>query len=73
MHVIEYKGFQIKAHPQLPTSYIVVTAGRGGKIPDVMTGMFTSPALIKNLIDTYLAGKPTKDNNDDKNSDKGRG
>jgi len=72
MHVIEYKGYQIKPHAQFPTSYIVVTAGRGGKIPDVMAGMFTSPTFVKTLIDMYLDGKPSKDNNNDKDVNKGR-
>jgi hypothetical protein len=66
MHIIEYKGYQIKPHAQNPTNYIVVTAGKGGKIPDIMNGMFTHPTLIKKLIDAYQESKPPKDTTNDK-------
>ena len=55
--MIEYRGYQIKPHKQLPTSYVVATTGQGGKIPDVLGGLFTSTGLIKKLIDQYLEGK----------------
>jgi hypothetical protein len=55
--IIEYKGYQIKPHKQFPTSYICVTAGKGGTIPDVLGGLFTSTGLVKDLIDKYLEGK----------------
>lgn len=53
----EYKGYQIKPHKQYPTSYICVTAGKGGTIPDVLGGVFTSTGIVKKLIDKYLEGK----------------
>ena len=56
-----YKGFQIKPHKDLPMSYIVVTDGKGGKVPDILTGMDTTPVYAKGVIDKYLEGKPKKE------------
>lgn len=60
-YITEYKGFHIKPHKEHPSCYIIVTAGKGGKIPDYLSGMFTKRDLAKIEIDTYLATKPTKD------------
>lgn len=57
MYMNIYRGYQIKPHPQNPKSYIAVTDGKGGKIPDVLSGMFTHPNLIKRIIDSYLESK----------------
>jgi len=54
----EYKGFHIKPHKEFPLSYIVVTAGKGGKIPEVLTSHYTTPTYAKEEIDKYLATKP---------------
>ena len=54
----EYKGFHIKPHKEFPLSYIVVTAGKGGKIPDVLTSHYTTPTYAKEEIDKYLGSKP---------------
>lgn len=54
----EYKGFHIKPHKDFPLSYIVVTAGKGGKIPDVLTSHYTTPTYAKEQIDKYLDTKP---------------
>lgn len=54
---MSYKGYIIKPHKQFPTSYVCVTEGQGGKIPDVLSGLFTSTGIIKHLIDQYLEGK----------------
>jgi len=56
-----YKGYQIKPHAQTPTSYIVVTDGKGGKVPDVLTSLFTTAVYAKAAIDKYLDSKPTKE------------
>jgi len=56
--IIEYKGFQIKPHKELPLSYIVATAGKGGKIPDVLGSHYTTPTYAKQEIDKYLESKP---------------
>lgn len=59
--MVEYKDYQIKPHKEFPGQVIIVTAGRGGKIPDVMNGMFTSIGTAKGVIDTYLESKVKKD------------
>lgn len=66
MHIVQYKGYDIKAHSVLPTSYIIVTSGKGGKIPAVLEGMFTHPTICKSRIDAYLVNKPVKDVDNDK-------
>ncbi len=55
--MIIYKGFQIKAHKEYPASCIIVTDGKGGKIPNVLSGLFTSAGVAKNQIDSYLDQK----------------
>lgn len=56
-YITSYEGYDIKPHKEVPTSYIVVTSGKGGKIPNVLDGMFTSRAVAKDKIDTYLRSK----------------
>lgn len=67
----EYEGYQIKPHKEVPTCYIVVTAGKGGKIPDVLSGLFTTPAIAKAVIDKYLETKPRKEKDNAEAGDKG--
>lgn len=59
--MIIYKTYQIKPHKVVPTSYIIVTDGKGGKIPDMLTGVYTSPTVAKLAIDMYLEKKPKKE------------
>jgi NCAIR mutase (PurE)-related protein len=56
-----YEGYEIKPHREMPTSYIVVTAGKGGKIPNVLNGLYTTPAYAKEAIDKYLETKTKKE------------
>lgn len=51
--MITYKGYIIKADEDSPTLYGVATEGRGGKIPNVLLGRFTSIQWVKALIDDY--------------------
>lgn len=64
--MLEYKGYQIKGHKEFPSLSIVVTAGQGGKIPDALSGMFTSGGIAKLAIDKYLETKPKKEEKDGK-------
>lgn len=57
---ITYKGYIIKPHRQVPTSFCVATAGQGGKIPAVLEGLFTSVGIAKNVIDAYIDTKEVK-------------
>lgn len=52
-----YEGYEIKPHREVPTSYIVVTAGKGGKIPNILGGLYTTPTYAKEAIDKYLKTK----------------
>lgn len=63
-YIKEYQGYQIKPHKQHPKSYIIVTMGKGGKIPAIMEGLFTDRHTAMRIIDSYLASKPRKENKD---------
>lgn len=55
--IVTYLGYDIKPHKEVPTNYIIVTSGKGGKIPAVMEGLFTTRVYAKDVIDKYLASK----------------
>lgn len=59
--MIIYKNYQIKPHKTIPTCYIVVTDGQGGKVPAMLTGMYTNTTFAKQDIDRYLDSKPVKE------------
>lgn len=59
--MIIYKGYQVKPHSIYPAHYIIVTDGKGGKIPDVLSGMFTKTDIATIAIDKYLETKASKD------------
>ena len=52
-----YKGYIVKSDKNFPSLLTVATAGRGGKIPAVLEGLFTSFGDVKQVIDTYTEGK----------------
>lgn len=51
---MNYKGFLITSAPTSPSLYRVATEGQGGKIPNVLGGLFTSKDVIVQLIDMYV-------------------
>jgi hypothetical protein len=59
-YTAEFKGYYIKPYKEVPTCYQVVTVGKGGKIPDCLSGLFTSRTLAMREIDLYQARKQTK-------------
>lgn len=65
----EYKSYQIKPHKTYPNNFIVVTAGQGGKIPEILNTLFTSRQYAIDAIDRYLNSKK-KVKGDDKEIDK---
>lgn len=65
---MEYKGYLIKPSKENSNSYSIATAGRGGKIPDVMGGVFTSVGWAKSVVDTYTEQKGIKDGDSTKAS-----
>lgn len=65
-----YKGYQIKPAKESPTLMAVVTDGKGGKVPDVLTSLFTTAVYAKQAIDKYLDSKPVKEVSNAKAVDK---
>ena len=57
---MNYRGYIISSDPISPTLYSVATEGRGGRIPTVLEGRFTSVQWVKGLIDVYLANQEEK-------------
>ena len=52
-----YKGYIVKSDKNFPSLLTVAAVGRGGKIPAVLEGLFTSFGDVKQVIDTYTEGK----------------
>lgn len=61
MYITDYMGYRVKPAKETPSHYIVVTAGKGGKIPAVLEGMFTSKTKAKQVIDSYLNSRGNKE------------
>ncbi len=57
MFIQIYKGYQIKPSKNAPGTLVVVTDGKGGKIPAVLDTLFTSRGLAMTEIDSYLRSK----------------
>lgn len=57
MRMVLYKGYQVKVDKNNPNSWIVVTDGKGGKIPNSLTGHYTTPSIAMSHIDLYLDSK----------------
>jgi hypothetical protein len=56
-----HSGYQIKPHKEVPTCYIIVVDGKGGKIPKTLEGLYTSPTLAMQHIDKYVDSKDKKE------------
>jgi hypothetical protein len=69
MFIRIHEGYQIKPSKVISTAYIVVTDGKGGKIPNVLSGMFSSVTEAVKSIDLYLSAKELK--NGEKRSQSG--
>lgn len=50
----EYRGYLINPAPQSPSLLKLAVQGQGGKLPDILTGLFTDYNTAKRDIDTYL-------------------
>lgn len=61
MNITQYEGYDIKPARETPNNYIVVTSGKGGKIPNCLSGLYTTVTYAKLDIDKYLATKPKKE------------
>lgn len=56
----EYKGYYIAPDKTAPSIYSVATTGRGGKVPDVLSGLFTTRVLAMKEIDRYISTRKVK-------------
>lgn len=56
-----YNGYDVKPAKETPSNYIVVTSGKGGKIPNILGGLYTTPQYAFDAIDKYLETKPKKE------------
>jgi hypothetical protein len=72
-YVTEYKGYQIKPYREVPSCVVIVTAGQGGKIPDILSGVFTTRSTAMKEIDKYLDNKPVKEETNGKARSKSGG
>lgn len=68
---MEYKGYLINPSTTGAKCYSISTAGRGGKIPDLMQGVFTAKHVAMQLIDSYLESKEKKGKTDGEEGSKG--
>lgn len=60
MFRIEHKGYFITANKNTPNIYSISTTGKGGTIPDSLSGMYNDRNLAKIHIDRYIDGKNKK-------------
>lgn len=58
---MKYKGYLINPSKQVPNLFYVATEGRGGKIPDMLSGLYTTKVLAVSDIDRYLNMKGKTD------------
>lgn len=68
---MNYKGYLITPTKGLSSAYEIATAGQGGKIPNIMNGLFTSRGTAIQVIDSYLESKESAVKSNDKKVDKG--
>lgn len=68
---MDYKGYLIKPSKNNPKCFTIATEGRGGKIPNVMEGMFTSRGAAMQIVDLYLESKEKNVKQNDKEGSKG--
>lgn len=55
-----YKGYIIKPQKNNPRALTIAVEGRGGKIPDILTGVFTDIPFARRAIDAYVNSRPVK-------------
>lgn len=72
IYIKEHNGYLIQPHKDSPNCYTVATSGRGGKIPDILGGLYTTRALAMSEIDHYIATRQPKEKINDEAIEKGR-
>ncbi len=68
---MNYKGYIISPASSGAKCYSIATEGRGGKIPDIMGGVFTSRGVAMQLIDSYVESKQKNVKTNDEKISKG--
>ena len=63
--MIKHRGYYITPAKQSPNLYYIATEGKGGKIPNCLTGLYTKTMAIRE-IDKYVE---VKEKGDAKNTD----
>lgn len=56
----KYRGYLITPAKTSPNLYYIATEGKGGKIPNCLSGLFTRPFAARE-IDKYLDSKDKQD------------
>lgn len=59
--IVKYNGFIISNEKGTPSLFSIATEGKGGKIPNVLTGSYTSTGIAQSYIDRYLESKGKAD------------
>lgn len=59
--MIKYQDYVIRPNKTYPSSVEIYFPGKGGRLPDVLTGLFTSVGVAKEMIDRYLHNRHKKD------------
>ncbi len=55
-----YQGYQIKPVKETPSLNLIVTDGKGGRVPDILSGYYTTKQYAKDAIDVYINSKTKK-------------
>lgn len=58
--MMTYNGFIISPHKLSPSLYVVATEGRGGKVPNILSGSFTTLKTAQSVIDSYVESQGEK-------------
>lgn len=66
----DYLGYMVKPSKVFPSHLSIATVGQGGKIPNVLSGLFTSYKEATRAIDSYIADRPVKEKTDGKATSK---
>lgn len=63
-----YEGYIISSSKEFAPMLSIATEGKGGKVPNVLAGLFTSVGLAKSAIDRYKDTKGKVDAKTDNES-----
>lgn len=61
-----HKGYMVKPYKPVPNVLVIATVGQGGKVPNILSGLYTSYNTAVRAIDDYVASRPVKEKADAK-------